>query len=138
MASQNMYVLRVRLSWAKGVWREIALLGDSTLADLHRFILDAFEWSEEDTYRYYGSLDITDDRTLYRPDADQDFRHTQKVTLDELGIGEGEMFMYVFGEGEKNQFPIKVMILDDPDPRTTYPDIVDENGESPAQELAYE
>lgn len=138
MASNNMYVLRVRLSWAKGVWREIALLGDSTLADLHRYILDAFEWSEDDVYRYYRTLDISSDRDLYSPDHDQEAHQTHFVSLDDLGLDEGDSFMYIFGDSEKNQFPIKVMILDDPDSRATYPDIVDENGESPSQELAYE
>jgi hypothetical protein len=138
MASNNMYVLRVRLTWAKGVWREIAVLGDITLDELHNTILDAYEWSEEDTYGFFMTNNIRDFHAHYSPDHENAQRDTKQVCLDDFRFDEGDSFLYVFAEGERNQFPIKIMILDDPDPRVTYPDVVDENGESPSQELAYE
>lgn len=138
MASNNMYVLRVRLSWAKGVWREIAILGDSTLDELHQAILEAFEWSDEDVYAFYMTNNIRDMKAIYQPDSDNLTRDSKSARLDDFRLEEGDSFLYVFAEGERNQFPIKVMILDDPDPRSTYPDVVDENGESPAQDLAYD
>lgn len=138
MASNNMYVLRVRLTWAKGVWREIAVLGDMSLDELHGAILDAFEWADEDVYSFYMTNNIRDLNSLYTPDNENGKRDAKKVILDDFRMEEGDSFLYVFAEGERNQFPIKIMILDDPDPRGSYPDVVDENGDSPAQELAYE
>lgn len=137
--SMNMYVLRVRLAWAKGVWREIALLGDHTLADLHSCILEAFEWAdEEEPYTFYMTNNLRDTKATYSVNSEDESRHPQNKSLDDFELEEGQQFLYLFGEGEKNQFPIKVMIVDDPDPRMEYPDIVDEDGESPAQDLAYE
>jgi hypothetical protein len=133
--SDNLYVLRVRLSWAKGVWREIAITGDRTLDELHHAILDAFEWTDEDTYSFAMDEDRLDDR--YTPESDLPNRQTHTTELDDLKLEEEQVFLYLFSDGERNQFPIKVMIVDDPDPQATYPDVVDENGESPDQELAY-
>jgi hypothetical protein len=137
MMSDNMYILRVRLSWAKGVWREIAMLGNHTLDELHHAILDAFEWTNDDTYCFNLGNDITDSRKLYTPDNDIGSRDSKIICLADLNLKEEQTFWYIFADGDRNQFPIKVMIIDDPDKRLTYPDVVDENGESPDQELAY-
>lgn len=131
--SDNLYILRVRLSWAKGVWREIAILGEQTLADLHRAILEAFEWSQDDTYYFYLSDDIEDKDALISPPD----HNLQEILLEELELEEEQVFIYIFGEGERNQFLIKVMSIEDPEPGEEYPDVVDEKGESPDQELAY-
>lgn len=130
----NLYVLRVRIPWAKGVWREIAIPGDRTLGELHRAILESFEWANEEVYRFtMQEYSLSD----YAPNADSRSRQTDYTRLDDLGLEEEQTFYYIFSDGERNRFPIKVMMIDDPDPRATYPDVVDENGESPDQELAY-
>lgn len=134
--STDLYVLRIRLSWAKGVWREIAIRGDQTLDDLHRGILEAFEWIDEDTYRFYLSGRIGDLNSLYEPERpDQDSREIQ---LGELDLEEEQEFIYVFSDGDRNVFHIRVMSIDRPEPGVVYPDVVDERGESPEQELAYQ
>ncbi len=133
--SENVYILRVRLSWAKGVWREIAILGSQTLTELHRAILEAFEWTDEDAYCFYLGDDIRDKATLLSPALDD--RNPEQIKIDEIDLEEELVFIYVYGEGERNQFIIKVMSIEDPEAGTTYPDVVDEKGESPDQELAY-
>jgi hypothetical protein len=136
--SENAYVLRVRLVWAKGVWREIALRGDQTLHTLHLAILDAFEWQEDDeSYAFSLDQDFVSAAKLYTPEMDAPDHQTALVTLDDLKLDEGDSFVYRFGDSERNHFPIKVMMLDDIDSTASYPDIVDENGESPDQLRAY-
>jgi hypothetical protein len=135
--ADNLYVLRVRLAWAKGVWREIAIRSSQTLDDLHRGILDAFEWSEDDSYCFYMSNDPNDLEAAYSPDSDLPTRNPKSARIADFDLDEDHAFIYVFGAGERNQFPIKVMFVDEPEPGVQYPDIVDENGESPSQELAY-
>lgn len=135
--SNNMYVLRVKLHWARGVWREIAILGHASLHDLHVAILDAFEWPEDDIYSFYMSNDIADMRSQYSPHAEEESRNSKHISLDEFSLDEGQTFLYVFADREHNQFPIRVMIVDDPEPYGTYPDVVDENGDSPSQDMAY-
>lgn len=132
---ETVYVLRVRLSWAKGVWREIAILGSHTLSDLHSVILDAFEWVDNgDTYRFYMSND-PDDITMHFSPNDE--RCSTKTTcLQDFDLKEDQNFIYVYGDTERNRFPIKVMLIDFADKDGTYPDIVDENGESPEQDYA--
>lgn len=133
--AENVYILRVRLSWAKGVWREIAILGKQTLTELHRAILEAFEWTDNDDYSFYLGDDIRDKGMLLSPALED--RNPEHITIDDLELEEDLIFIYVFGEGERNQFIIKVMTIEDPESGTTYPDVVDEKGESPDQELAY-
>ena len=135
--AENLYVLRVRLAWARGVWREIAIRSSQTLHDLHRGILDAFELSDDDSYCFYMSNDPNDLESAYSPNSDHPARSTMSARLVDFELDEDRAFIYVFGEGERNQFPIKVMFVDEPEPGAQYPDIVDENGESPNQELAY-
>jgi hypothetical protein len=135
--ADNLYVLRVRLAWAKGVWREIAIRSSQTLDDLHQGILDAFEWSEDDSYGFFMSNDPNDLESAYSPDSDLASRNPKIARLADFDLDEDDAFIYVFGEGERNQFKIKVMFVDEPSPGVQYPDIVDENGESPDQEMAY-
>ncbi|HLA44847.1 MAG TPA: hypothetical protein VJZ27_15490 [Aggregatilineales bacterium] len=134
--SDNLYIMRVRLSWAKRVWREIAIRGDQTLADLHRGILDAFEWRDDDTYSFYMTDEIGDQRGLFSPDAD-DMHNPESARLDDFDLYEEQTFIYIYGVGERNQFPIKVMMIDEPDSFSDYPDVVDEHGDSPEQNFAY-
>ena len=135
--ADSLYVVRVRLAWAKGVWREIAIRSSQTLDDLHKGILDAFEWSEDDSYCFFMRNDPNDLESAYSPDSDLPTRSTKNARLADFNLDEEDAFIYVFGEGERNQFKIKVMFTDEPTPGVQYPDIVDENGESPDQELAY-
>lgn len=132
MASRNLYILRIKLSWAKGIWREIAICGDQTLADLHKAILDAFEWVQDDSYRFYVSDDLDDLGAGY------DMKISAQAYLDEFDLDEDQEFLYFFSDGERNQFRIRVMSIDEPEIGMIYPDVVDESGESPEQELAYE
>jgi hypothetical protein len=135
MMSDNLYILRVRLRWAKGVWREIAIRGDQNLEELHYSILDAFEWSNDDTYGFFMTNDLADFDAYYKPGEEP--RNSKTACLDDFRLEEEDTFLYIFGEGERNQFSIRVMMLDEPDPHEVYPDVVDEHGESPEQELAY-
>ena len=131
----QVYVLRVKLSWAKGVWREIAVLGSHTLADLHLAILDAFEWVDNDEpYRFYMSNDPDDMTALYA--SNDDWHNPNDNALRDFDLEEEQCFIYAFGETERHRFSLKVMIVDKPEKGATYPDIVDENGESPEQDLA--
>lgn len=135
--SDNLYILRVRLSWAKGVWREIAIPGDATLYELHKAILEAFEWADEDAHSFLMKNDPGDMNSVFLSESSIDTRHTHAAILDDFRLRKDDTFTYLYGHGERNNFPIKVVLLDEPDPRDTYPDVVDENGESPSQELAY-
>jgi len=138
MSEATLYVLRVKLTWAKGVWREIGIRGDQTLHELHLGILEAFEWSRDDVYAFSLNPDYSYKDKLYTPYAESEAWHSQRVCLDDLSLEEDQTFLYVFGEGERNQFPIRVMLIDRADPHTLYPDVMDENGESPSQDLAYD
>lgn len=134
--SENLYTLRIRLKWAKGVWREIEILGTQTLEDLHYAILDAFEWSNDDPYQVINSDDVDNLDYIYEPNSTTEGRVAEATILDVLELEEGDTFFYVYGN-MRNEFRIKVMIVDDPDPYGDYPDIVDENGDSPDQSGAY-
>lgn len=137
--SDNLYILRVRLSWAKGVWRELAIPGDMTLRDLHEGILDAFEWEipdEDFAYSFHMAETPEDASVTYLPNDDA--HSTSGIQLDRLGLEEDQTFVYVFGENEHNLFSIRVMDIEEPDFGVEYPDVVDERGESPDQDLAYE
>ena len=131
----KVYVLRVRLSWAKGVWREIAIRGDQTLEDFHRGILDAFEWFKDDTYRFYMSDEQNDSTDLYEPERPE--RDTKSTSIGSFDLEEDHDFVYFFSSGEQNLFRIRVMSIEDTESGAEYPDIVDENGESPDQDQAF-
>lgn len=132
--SRNLYILRIKLRWAKGVWREIAIRGDQTLHELNKALLDAFEWTDEDAYRFTLSDDPADLSAIYAPGSPQDSEQTR---MDDLRLDEEQEFFYVFSEGERNLFTLRVMSIDEPEEGIIYPDVVDERGESPEQELAY-
>lgn len=131
----DLYVFRVKLKWAKGVWREIAVRGDQTLHDLHLGILDAFEWTEvaNSTYRFHMDKDVA-----HTPhERGRDGFDTEATTLQHFDLDEDDTCLYFFGEGDNNQFVLRVVSVEDPEPGVDYPDVVDENGDSPDQDRAF-
>lgn len=132
----DLYIIRVRLSWAKAVWREIAIRGDHTLADLHRAIMDAFEWSSDDEdYHFYVASEVDDTAPNFGTTAATP--HPTTVALSSLELDEDSEMISLYAAGERNIFRMRVMSVEDSEPGAIYPDVVDELGESPDQELAY-
>src|SRR5688572_16509461 len=129
--SNDLYVLRVRLAWVKGVWREIAIRGDQTLHEFHEAIIESLEWLPDETYSFYMSDDISELEARYAPD--QPNKNTQSTRIGSLRLQEEDEFIYIFSEAEQPIANVRVMSIEDPEPGAEYPDVFDERGESPDQ-----
>jgi len=125
------YVVRVRIGWMRSIWREIVILGSHTLHELHSAILDAFEWSDDAPYTFYMNNEFGANRHAYTQHVEQN--NTHYTHLANFELDEGDAFLYVYADQEEYQLTVRVMIVDDPSSYTTYPDVVDENGDSPDQ-----
>jgi hypothetical protein len=125
--SDEVLILRVRYPRIKGVWRDIAILGNQTLADFNSAILDAFEWNDEgELFRFV----IGDAEVEYA--STDDTRSPHNTVLNDLNLTEEDPILYIYGD-EQNQFSIRLIDTDEMESGGVYPDVIDEDGDPPPQ-----
>lgn len=134
------YRIKVRLAWAKQVWRVVEILNNQTLQDLHDAIQDAFGWDDDHLYSFYLSGRFGDRLTsVDRPTGDD---WDDPPTADEVRLGEieprpGQRLAYRFDLGAQLDHELEVVAVfaAPPEPAPDdFPRIVEAHGAAPPQE----
>jgi len=144
--SQPVFIFKVALAGAKGVWRRIAVRGTQTLDDLHEAIFDAFDREEEHLYSFYFPKPGSKGRARIRDAqeytcsyaADESFGgepdvKTTDAKLASLGLTPKRKFYYLFDFGDEWWHEIAVEQTDAPAEKGKYPRILETHGASPPQ-----
>lgn len=142
----RVYILKVALRNAKGIWRRIAIRGDQTLEMLHRIIFEAFDRYDEHLYSFYfprpgarrqgrrfDATEYTDPRGLEDIPVDRDLYNAATVTIGELKLEKGQSFDYLFDFGDSWEHLITVEETDGRVEDGRYPRILEKRRESPPQ-----
>lgn len=144
----SVYIFKVKLKYAKRIWRRIALRGDQTLGDLHEAIFEAFDRDDEHLYAFY----------FYKPESrtkrdrwrnaveyahpyflednmfdDRNLHNAADVKLETLHLEKGQTFDYLFDFGDSWWHEITVEKIDAELEKGRYPKIKEKRGESPPQ-----
>lgn len=114
-------------------WRRIAIAAESSLDDLAKCIIKAFDFDGDHLYQF--RLRQTDGTNLtaahpYIQDADL---HTDEYAIGHLTLEEGQSIPFVYDFGANWQFTVKLEKIKSPDPEITRPIIVESHGEAPAE-----
>jgi hypothetical protein len=130
--SVTSYTLRVNHRALPEVWRDIELAEDNTLEDLHLTIQSAYNWYDDHLYSFYVSGDRDRRAEIGSPWSDT-ARHTHQIEMAQLGLSEGQTFLYFFDYGDSHEFDVTVLAINELAPKTTYPRILDYHGQAPPQ-----
>ena len=146
--TSSLFVFKVALKNAKGIWRRIAIGGDQTLDDLHEAIFDAFDREEEHLYSFYfprpgargrdrldGAVEFT--HPAAAKDAgffsDDPVHNASEAKISTLKLTKSTTIEYLFDFGDNWEHILTVEEIDgDPDNKK-YPRVLEKKGESPLQ-----
>ncbi len=149
----QVYSFKVALMYDKRIYRNIEILENQTLADLHESIFEAFERYDEHLYSFFLTRKATKStRVIYdfpeithpmnlESQIDFGFKDRYdagKTKIGELALGEKEKLYYLFDFGDEWWHELTVLKIRDTENSKGFPKIVKISGESPAQYPDYE
>jgi hypothetical protein len=125
--------------------RRIEARGDTTLAELHEAIFEAFDRDDPHMFEFRlndkSSMDPDGKRYIIEEFRDDDWSPetvagvVETTIIGSLGLSLKDRFSYWFDFGDDWWHEIKVVSIGDkaPEPEKTYPKIISRTGESPPQ-----
>jgi hypothetical protein len=122
----------ISLSVCAGCYRHIKISSKATLYQLHKAILDAFEFDDDHAHAFFMDDSVWSDKeSFYANIIEDEERHTAEYKLEQLGLCVGKKFKYLFDFGDEWRFQCKVLkVLDE---KTKMPEIIRSKGEAPSQ-----
>lgn len=127
------YILRVNHRALPEVWRDIELAEDNTMEDLHLVIQQAYSWWDDHLYSFFLSGQSWDRSSeIGSPWSDSPL-HTHHIQIKQLGLREGQTFLYFFDYGDSHEFDVTVKRINPLAPKGEYPRILTYKGASPPQ-----
>ncbi len=151
METELVYTFKVKLKFAKKIWRKIAIRGDQTLEDLHHAIFRAFDRYDEHLYAFYKTRNVNSTSQTRLKNVPQ---YTNAIALDgfssntydaaktpisSLKMKERSTLEYLFDFGDEWWH---ILELESMSERKTgaakYPEIIEKKGKSPDQYPEYE
>lgn len=126
------YIFKVTLAFDKRIYREIEILENQLLDDLHLAIFKAFEFEEMHLYSFFMSNKPWDQKSEYcSPHADG--RSAKKITISSLKLLPKQKFLYIFDYGDDWRFEVEFCGNGDFKEKQKYPKIIKSVGQSPKQ-----
>lgn len=95
----------------RDVYRNIEICGDETLDQLCRIILDAFDFIDEHLYEFCMDNRQYGKDVYYATSMEQD--PSTDITLDKLGLYNGQKFLLHYDFGDDWMFNIRVLNIDE-------------------------
>jgi len=149
----KVYCIKVALFYNKKIYRNIEILENQSLANLHDFIFNAFDRYDEHLYSFFltGKAikstrkindfpEITHSMNLEDPAGfTQKKRYNaEKTKIGNLDLYEKDKFYYLFDFGDDWWHELSVLKIEDASGSKGYPKITKKVGDSPDQYPDYE
>lgn len=149
----KVYCIKVALFYNKRIYRNIEILENQHLADLHNFIFEAFDRYDEHLYSFfltrkaikntnyiYDYPEITHPMNLegFSGFAHKKRRNAEKTKFRDLDLDEKDKFYYLFDFGDDWWHELSVLKIEDASGLKGYPKITKKIGDSPEQYPDYE
>ena len=149
----KLYCLKVALMDNKRIYRNIEILENQSLDDLHEVIFQAFDRYDPHLYSFfltrkgtkniriiYNAPEYTHPMNLedlWEIEAKERY-NAEKTKIGNLGLKEKEKFYYLFDFGDDWWHEVTVISIQTPKTVQAYPRIVKKVGDSPEQYPDYE
>ncbi|MEN6568262.1 MAG: plasmid pRiA4b ORF-3 family protein [Veillonellales bacterium] len=127
---EKMYVIKVL--WKRGIWRRIQLSSRHTLHDLHKVILDAYEFDDDHLYAFFMEGKPWRGEAYWSPQNDEG-PYADKIKLGSLNLEVKQKFLYLYDFGDEWTFSVQVEKIVETDAPALKPMILESRGEAPEQ-----
>jgi len=149
----KVYCIKAALFYKKRIYRNIEILENQSLADLHNAIFEAFDRYDEHLYSFFltgksikNTQYIYDYPEITHPMNLEDFsgfahkkrRNAEKTKIRDLDLDEKDKFYYLFDFGDDWWHELSVLKIEDAPGQKGYPKITKKVGDSPEQYPDYE
>lgn len=129
-AAKQSYVISVSLG--AGCYRHIQISVGSTLLELHRAIMNAFEFDDDHPHAFFMDNKVWSEFDCYYVEGIEEYyRTTNRYNLNQAGLYKGKQFKYLFDFGDEWTFQCKVLRV--VEESTDKPLILRSKGEAPDQ-----
>ncbi len=133
----RVFSIRVSLDGYGKVYRDIEILGNQTLHDLHTEIQVAFNWDDDHLYSFYMSGVFHDSNSAISHPFAGDLHDSTEVPIAALGLEPERRFAYLFDYGDEWCHTLEVLGIGtkdvSEDDSYDYPMVVGAEGTPPAQ-----
>lgn len=128
--SEMIYVVKVLLK--RGIWRRIQLSSRHTLHDLHKVILDAYEFDDDHLYAFFMQGKPWQGEAYWSPYNDEG-PYADKVKIGSLNLAIKQKFLYLYDFGDEWTFSVQVEKILETDTTALKPVIIETHGGAPEQ-----
>lgn len=144
----KVYCIKAALFYRKRIYRNIEILENQTLADLHNSIFEAFDRYDEHLYSFFltgkaikNTNYIYDYPEITHPMNLEDLsgfahkkrRNAEQAKIRDLDLDEKDKFYYLFDFGDDWWHELSVLKIEDASGLKRYPKITKKVGDSPEQ-----
>jgi hypothetical protein len=106
--TEQVFVFKVKMFYAKRVWRQIEIRGAQSLHDLHWAIFNAFDFEGDHLYAFYLSNKLGDVRTEYiHPQGEG--RPADQARISRLGLELKQKIAYIFDFGARRRLEVELV-----------------------------
>ncbi len=124
------YIFKVSLS--NKLWRRIKVSANHFLLNLHYTIQEAYHFDADHLYSFFMDGKRWSDEKFTSPSCEEG-PHADEVRIGELGLYEGQDFLYLFDYGDEWLFRVELEKIDTECPRPQKTQIIEKKGEDPEQ-----
>lgn len=114
-------------------WRRIAIPAESSLDDLARSIIDAFDFDGDHLYGFQVPQPNGTTIHVEHPSVQDTDMNTDEFAVGHLDIEEGQLIPFVYDYGAQWEFNVKLEKVTPPDKKITHAVVVASRGNAPAE-----
>lgn len=146
MQTHRIYIFKVKLKFAKSIWRRIAIRGDQTLEGLHHAIFSAFDRYDDHLYAFYKTQNPNSISRTRLHDVPQytdssgvgefstNIHDASKTRISSLNLKEKNTLEYLFDFGDEWWHILELESISERKiDANKYPAIIEKKGKSPDQ-----
>ena len=129
-----LYRFRVILDAEEDVFRDIEILADNTLEDLHNVILQSFGFDGNEMASFFVSdedWNQGEEISQFDMTEDGEIRLMNETTLDDVVSQEQTKLIYVYDFLSMWTFLVELAEIAEPDPQMDYPNLMYVHGQLP-------
>lgn len=127
----------ISVSLGTGCYRHIQISANTTLYQLHKAILNAFDFDDDHQHAFFMDNRVWSPVDVYfSSKGNARDRLTKKYTLNKIALTVGQKFKYLFDFGDEWVFQCRV--LRESEERTAAPCVIRSVGEAPEQYPEYD
>lgn len=126
-----------KVAFDKYSWCTVSLASNHTMEDLHKIIINTFEFDDDHLYSFFMDGKKWSENCIVAPLDDYGDPVATEVKIGSVGLYAEQQFMYLYDYGDEWTFTITVEQIEKEKPEPAKPYLKERKGEGPKQYFYY-